>query len=141
ARLSPTLLSVPNFSAGTNYYVVAQTPSFSSFIGPPGLASGVSFIAAKPGDTVIIFATGCGPTNPATQAGVLAAQTSLLALSYQMKIGGLVANVPFAGMLGGTVGLYQFNVVIPNLPAGDYPIELIIDGVPNGQGLLLTVGQ
>jgi uncharacterized protein (TIGR03437 family) len=141
ARLSPTLLSAPNFSAGTKFYVVAQTPNFATYIGPNGLAPGVTFTQAKPGDTVIIFATGCGPTNPATQAGVLAAQNSPLALPYQLKIGGQVANTSFAGMLAGSVGLYQFNVQIPNLPAGDHPIELIVDGVPNAQNLVITVGQ
>ena len=139
ARLSPTLLSVPGFSAGTKLYVVAQTPAFDSFIGPPGLVAGVTFKTAKPGDTVIIFATGCGPTNPATQAGVLASQTAPLALSYQMKIGGIPANVTFAGMLAGTVGLYQINVVIPNVTAGDQPVEWIIDGVPNAQNLVIAI--
>src|SRR5262249_53885137 len=33
--LSPTLLSVPGFSAGSSYYAVAQTTDFSSYIGPP----------------------------------------------------------------------------------------------------------
>jgi uncharacterized protein (TIGR03437 family) len=84
---------------------------------------------------------GCGPTTPATPAGVIAAQNSPLASSFQMKIGGIAATVPFAGVLGGTVGLYQFNVVIPTLPAGDQSIELIVDGVPNAQSLSITVGQ
>ena len=139
--LSPTLLSVPNFTAGTSFYVVAQTPDFSSYIGPPNLVKGASFVAAKPGNTVIIFATGCGPTNPATQAGVLAAQNSPLANAFQIKIGGVPAVVPFGGMLAGTVGLYQFNVVIPAVPAGDQSVELIVNGVPNAQSLVITVGQ
>jgi uncharacterized protein (TIGR03437 family) len=141
ARLSPALLSAPNFSAGGKNYVVAQTPNFSSFIGPLNLIQGVTFTAAKPGDTVIIFAVGCGPTTPATQAGVIAAQNSPLALQYQVKIGGIAATVPFAGMLAGTVGLYQLNVVIPTLTSGDQSIELIVDGVPNAQSLSITVGQ
>jgi uncharacterized protein (TIGR03437 family) len=140
-RLSPTLLSVPNFSAGNKFYVVALSGDFLFYIGPQGLAQGVSFKAAKPNDTVVFFATGCGPTNPATKAGVLAAQNSPLASSYQIKIGGVPANVTFAGMLAGTVGLYQFNAVIPNIPAGDQPVELIVDGVPNSQNLVITVGQ
>jgi uncharacterized protein (TIGR03437 family) len=139
--ISPTLLSVPTFTAGSKYYVVAQTPDFTSYIGPSGLVTGVNFKSAKPGDTVIIYATGCGPTTPATKAGVLAAQNSPLTSPYQLKIGGVQANVTFAGMLGGTVGLYQLNAVVPSIPAGDQPIELIVNGVPNGQNLMITVGQ
>jgi len=141
ARLSPTLLSDPQFSAGSTYYVVAQTPDFSKFVGPDGLVPVQSFVAAKPGDIVVIFATGCGPTTPATPAGVMAAQNSPLSLPYQFKVGGSPANVLFAGMVAGTVGLYQFNVAIPNVAAGDQPVELVVDGVPNAQNLVIRVGQ
>jgi uncharacterized protein (TIGR03437 family) len=141
AQVSPTLLSVPQFSSGSTYYVVAQTPDFSTFIGPPNLVQGGNFEAANPGNTVIIFATGCGPTNPATQPGTLAAQNSTLTMPYQLTIGGTQANVTFAGIVQGTVGLYQFNVVIPNVPAGDQPIILTVNGVPNAQNLMITIGQ
>jgi uncharacterized protein (TIGR03437 family) len=141
ARVAPTLQSVPAFNVGGKSYVVAQTPDFKSFIGQPGLIQGVSFVTAKPGDTVIVFALGCGPTNPATQAGVAAATGAPLALPYQLKIGGVAANVAFGGIVAGSIGLYQFNIVVPSVPAGDQPIELIVDGVPNAQGLVMTVGS
>jgi uncharacterized protein (TIGR03437 family) len=64
-----------------------------------------------------------------------------LALPFQVKIGGVPASVPFAAMLGGTVGLYQLNVVVPNVAAGDQTIELIVDSIPNAQALMFTVGQ
>jgi uncharacterized protein (TIGR03437 family) len=141
ARLSPTFLTNPQFSAGSKTYVVAQTPDFSKFIGPPNLAPNATFVSARPGDTITIFATGCGPTIPATQAGAMAAQNSPLALGYQVKIAGVPADVHFAGMVAGTVGLYQFNIVIPNVAAGDQPIEMNVDGVSNAQNLVITVGQ
>ncbi len=49
--------------------------------------------------------------------------------------------VTFAGMTQGNVGLYQFNVVIPAVPAGDQTIELLVDGVSNGQNLSIVIGQ
>jgi uncharacterized protein (TIGR03437 family) len=134
ARLSPTLLTVPEFTLNSTHYVVAQTPDFSSLVGP-------GYVSAHPGDTVIVFATGCGPTNPATQAGVMAAQNSLLALPYQLTIGGVPAGVSFAGVVAGTVGLYQFNITVPNVDAGDQPIELKVDGVPNAQALMMQIGS
>jgi uncharacterized protein (TIGR03437 family) len=48
--------------------------------------------------------------------------------------------VTFAGVVGSTIGLYQFNIVIPNLPPGDHPIDLVVDGVPNAQDLVITIG-
>jgi uncharacterized protein (TIGR03437 family) len=141
ARLSPTLQSVPQFVVGGKSYVVAQTPDFKNFIGTQGMVAGVPFVAAKPGDTVLIYALGCGPTNPATQAGVVAAQNSPLALPYQLNIGGAPAAVNFAGMVAGSIGLYQFNVVIPTVASGDQTIELIVDGVPNAQNLYIVIGN
>jgi uncharacterized protein (TIGR03437 family) len=141
ARVSPTLQSIPQFAIGGKQYVVAQTPNFSAFIGSPNLLAGLNFVTAKPGDTVIIYALGCGPTNPATQAGVVASQNSALTLPHEIQIGRVTAKVTFAGLAANTIGLYQFNVVIPNVPAGDQPIELIVDGVSNAQNLTITVGQ
>jgi uncharacterized protein (TIGR03437 family) len=140
ARLSPTLQSVPAFNIGGKAYVVAQTSDFKSFIGKPGMIQGVPFVAAKPGDTVLIYALGCGPTIPATQAGVVAAQNSSLALPYQLKIGGVPATVNFAGVVAGSIGLYQFNVVIPSVGSGDQTIELIVDSIPNAQVLYIVIG-
>ncbi len=140
SRISPTLQTVPQFSIGGKQYVVALTPDFKSFIGKPGMLAGVSFAAAKPGDSVSIYALGCGPTTPATQAGVIAAQSSALTLPYQVKIGGVTALVTFAGMVRDSIGLYQFNVTIPAVASGDQTIELIIDGVPNAQNLVITIG-
>lgn len=141
ARISPTLQTVPQFLVGGKQYVVALTPDFSRYIGRPGMIQGVNFVAARPGDTVSIYALGCGPTSPPTQAGVVAAQGSSLALPYQLRIGGVPAPVTFAGIVGGTIGLYQFNVTIPNVAPGDQTIDLIVDGVPNNQNLSIVIGQ
>ncbi|HUS06038.1 MAG TPA: IPT/TIG domain-containing protein [Bryobacteraceae bacterium] len=140
-RLSPTLQSVAQFNVGGKQYVVALTPDFATYIGRPNMLPGVPFIAARPGDTVAIYALGCGATSPPTQAGVVAAQGSPMALPYQVKIGGVPAQVLFAGMVSGSIGLYQFNVVIPIVPGGDQPIELMVDGVANGQNLVIAIGE
>ena len=141
ARLSPTLQTVPQFLIDGKQYVVALTPDFTTFIGREGMLAGVAFKPAKPGDTIAIYALGCGPTSPPTQAGVVAAQGSALALPYELRIGGAVAQVNFAGVVGATIGLYQFNVVVPFVPPGDQAISLTVDGVSNAQILSIVVGQ
>ena len=141
ARLSPTLQTVPQFLVNGRQYVVAQTADFRSFIGSPNLIPGVAFTPARPGQTVLIYALGCGPTNPPTQAGVVAGQNAALALPFEVRIGGRTATVNFAGIVANTIGLYQFNIVVPDLPPGDHPVELSVDGVANRQNLVLTVGQ
>jgi len=140
-RISPSLQTVPQFSIGGKQYVVALTPDFLTFIGRPNMLAGVSFIPAQPGSTIAMYALGCGPTNPPTAAGVIAAGAAPLALGYELRIGGVPAAVSFAGIVGGSIGLYQFNVLVPNVPAGDQPIELTVDGVSAGQNLAIVIGQ
>ncbi len=141
SRISPTLQTVPQFLIGGKQYVVALTPDFATYIGRENMLAGVPFRAAKPGETISIYALGCGPTNPPTQAGVVAAQSSALSLPFELKIGGAVAEVRFAGVVGATIGLYQFNVVVPFVAPGDQPIELTVDGVKNAQDLTIVIGQ
>ena len=73
-------------------------------------------------------------------AGVTAQQNSEVALPLQVKIGGVEATVSFKGLLQGTIGLYQLNVVIPSVAAGDQTIELTVDGIKNEQNLMVVVG-
>jgi uncharacterized protein (TIGR03437 family) len=141
ARLSPSLHSVPQFTLDGRPHVVALTPDFRAFVGRPGMVPGVSFVTARPGDSIVIYALGCGPTNPPTQAGVVAGQNSPLALPFEIRIAGVQATVTFGGMAAGTVGLYQFNVTVPDVPAGVHNIELIVDNVPNAQNLVIAIGQ
>ena len=138
-RVAPTLHSIPQFSSGGRPHVVAQTTDFRSFIGNPGMVNGVQFAPARTGQTVIVYGLGCGPTNPSTTAGVTIAANSPLALPYEVRIGGQRANVAFAGAVANTIGLYQFNVVVPEVASGDQPIELTVDGVGNNQGLYIAI--
>lgn len=138
-RVSPALQSVPSFTSQGRSHVVAQTPDFRSFIGRPGMVQGVNFTLAKPGDSIILYALGCGPTNPATEAGVAAGANARLSLPFELKIGGVPAPVAFAGIVAGSIGLYQINATIPSVNGGDQPIELVVDGVSNNQNLYLAI--
>lgn len=138
--VSPTLQTVPEFNILGAQYVVAYTTNFKSFIGHPNSLTNVSFVTARPGDIVIIYALGLGPTSPATSAGVVTAQSAQLTLPFEVKIGGVRAGVLFAGAIQGSIGLYQLNIVIPSVPAGDRKIELSVDGVDNNQNLFIVVG-
>ncbi len=141
ARLSPTLHTAAPFLVGTRQHVIAQTPDFRSYIGNPGMVTGLGFRAARAGETVIVYALGCGPTAPGTFAGVVNRQSAALVNPFTVRIGGVAATTTFAGAAAGTIGLYQFNITIPNVPAGDQPITLTVDGVENAQDLVIVVAQ
>ena len=54
-------------------------------------------------------------------------------------IGGQPAEVEFAGLAPGFVGLLQVNLRVPLLPAGDFPLLITIGGAASNAALV-TVG-
>lgn len=80
---------------------------------------------AAPGETVTLYATGCGATNPALIVGLVPDEAYPLATLPQVTIGGLPATVAFGGVVPGTAGVYQINVQVPSGAAnGDLPLVI-----------------
>jgi uncharacterized protein (TIGR03437 family) len=79
-------------------YVVA-THVNGELIGPAGLYPGAS-TPAKPGDTVVLYANGFGPTNTSVISGS-AMQSGTLSPLPVIQIGGVKATVSFARRAGG----------------------------------------
>ena len=95
---------------------------------------------AKVGDTLVIYAIGLGPTNPAAVTGAPAPVTPLAKLVttpgvvFGSGIFGTVTVVPvFAGLSPNSVGLYQVNAVVPRgLSSGLVSVALNFpDGISN----------
>lgn len=107
------------------------------FIAPADLFPGVTTVPAKPGDVVLFFGTGFGPTNPAVAPGKVFSGAAPLGDAVQMRIGGTTVTPAFAGL--SSSGLYQFNVTIPNLPNGEHNVEMQINSVSIQTGVILTV--
>ncbi len=137
-KVSPALLTTPLFNVGGRQYAAALYPDFRTFVGRADLIAGVPSRPAKPGETIILFAVGCGPTNPASSAGQFASEARPLALSYQVKFGETVADSQ-GFLAAGAVGLCQFNITVPNVADGDSPIDVSIDGTATGQSLYTTI--
>lgn len=74
-----------------------------------------------PNDTLIIYLTGCGVTNPVVADGLPAPSSPLAnAVAFpQLSIGGANLPVLFGGLTPGEVGLCQINAQVPaNAPQG-----------------------
>ena len=117
-------------------YVVAQHSADYSLVGPASLYPGTS-TPAKPGETVVLYANGFGPTTPAAVSGAITQSGSLSPLPA-VTIGGIAAEVQFAGLV--SPGLFQINVVVPaNAPSGDNTLSATLNGVPVAPVALITV--
>ncbi len=132
-------LFAPAFFAIDNGAYVAAEHADGTVIGQPNLlGAGATTSPASPGEVIQVYGTGFGPTNPATPTADLVATPAMLANSVQVTIGGMTANVIYAGLVES--GLYQFNVTVPdNLPAGDASITASIGGLQTQTGLLITI--
>lgn len=74
---------------------------------------------ARPGETIVIYATGLGQVTPAVPTGTAPSATSRTVTTPTVTIDGVPAQVIFAGLSGCCVGLNQINVVVPpNVRAG-----------------------
>lgn len=138
--IAPALLAPDAFKVDGRQYVVAQFTD-QTFVGRAGLIAGVSFRPAKPGETVTIYGIGFGPVSPATAAGTIAAGQTAIQPQPVFRIGTATVAPSYAGLVAGLVGLYQFNVVVPTLAPGDYPLSVETGGVSANSGLFLTIGQ
>jgi len=117
---------------------VAALHSDYSLLGPASLSvPGYTFSPAKPGDTVLVYANGFGPTSMPVAGGSIH-QSGTLAPLPVVKIGGVTAVVQFAGLV--SPGEFQFNVTVPmSLADGDQPITATYNGLTTQPGTVLTV--
>ncbi len=92
-----------------------------------------SFVPAAAGDVVVVYAAGLGPTNPAVRSGEASPLDPLarVTVTPTVTIGGVTAEVTFAGLTPGLVGLYQLNVRIPSgvKPGPAVPLVVTQNGV------------
>lgn len=140
--VEPGMLAPGSFKVAAGQYVAALFPDFSTFAMPPGTVSGVASQRAKPGDTLIIYGIGFGTVSPDIPAGVLETQVNSLTSSFQILFGGVPATVKYDGLAGSYMGLYQFNVVVPNVPAGDaVPVTFTVNGVAGTQTLITSIAS
>ena len=99
-------------------------------------------VAAKPGDILILWGTGFGPTVPAPPGGVPVPgdQTYATATLPAVTINNVAATVFGAALAPGSVGLYQVAIQVPtSLSDGDWPIQVSIGGAPSPAGVVLSV--
>jgi uncharacterized protein (TIGR03437 family) len=89
------------------------------------------------GEVIELYGTGLGLTTPPIPASQAAFPPAILAAQVNATVGGAAAQVKWAGLIG--PGLYQVNIEIPAVPAGDQPVVLSVAGFQSAAGVYLPV--
>ena len=138
ARVSPGLFTFGNnangFPPGRGSAAAVNGVSGRIIASPEAGVAGS--VLARPGDIVLLYGTGFGPTS--AQPGEAAEAENISGVT--VMIGNAQATVQYAGAAPTFVGLQQFNVVVPNLAPGNYDLKVSQNGMQSQPMVFLPVG-
>lgn len=125
--MQPALLAPPSLMlAGLQY--PAALFSDGAYAGPPILDAPMPLRRARPGERVTLCGIGFGPDPRA------------LSSRLRFFFGDAEAEMIYAGFLGGAVGVYLFEVAVPEMEGGDaIPLRFTLDSVAGRQALYISV--
>lgn len=129
--LGPVPLTLTNSAGVTDTVTLTKLAAAPALLAPPAfLIDGKQFVAAQ-------FADGgfAGKTRPAQFGDILVIYgIGFGAVKPIFRIGGAESALAYSGLAPNFLGLYQFNVVVPNVGPGDVPLD-----AGTGQQLYLTL--
>jgi len=145
-QVQPGLLAPSVLKVGDKQYTEAVFTDGTTLALPAVAMSGAMQGSAParaphPGETIVLYGVGFGTVTPDPGAGNIVANDNNLILPFQVFFGGMPAKVSYAGLAPGMIGLYQFNVVVPDTTPGDaVPLTFSV-GLSTGQQVLYTAVQ
>lgn len=139
----PGVYAPPFLNVAGKQYVGALLANSSTWVLPVGAVSGFTSKPAAPGDIITLYGVGFGAVTPSVPAGRAApSQLTGLTEPVQVMFGTTPATLQYQGLAPGLVGLYQFNVVVPQVAAGNaVPLTFSQGGVTLPQTLYIAVGN
>jgi uncharacterized protein (TIGR03437 family) len=131
-----------SFQVNGVQYIVALFPDGVTYVLPSGITNAVPTRRAKPGDTILSYGIGFGTVMPNIPAGQIVGQSNTLQSPVQIFFGGTPAEVTYQGLTPTFVGLYQFNVVVPNIaPSDSVPVTFSVGTVTSTQSMVIAIGS
>jgi uncharacterized protein (TIGR03437 family) len=114
--------------------------SDGGYVAPAGSLVGLTSRPAKAGDVITIYGVAFGSVSPDVPAGQVTPGENMLRAPVQFFFGGVPASLEYRGLAPGSVGLYQFNIVVPNAASGDaVPLTFQLDGVDGAQTVYTAI--
>jgi uncharacterized protein (TIGR03437 family) len=116
--------SFTQLSNGVGYVAAQRVNNNYSLVTPAN--------PAQPNDSIVVYTTGFGVTDPVIPDGSIASSTSLtnavneIDAYFDSATAAVQGTVGFAGLTPGLIGLYQMNITVPaGVTAGDNILELV----------------
>lgn len=134
----PGVLASAKFNIGGRQYAIATLPGvdangYPNFVGNTNLIPGFTFRPAKPGDTITFYGVGFGDVTPYLAPGNIASGSTQVNASVQIAFGSTPATITYGGLEPNYVGLYQFNVTVPQVADADTLVTFTVNGLPLAQ--------
>lgn len=119
-----------NSSVSSTLAIAATAPGIFAAVNGSGTVNSSSNPVAA-GGLLAVFLTGLGSVSPAVADGSAAPLSALsyVSASVTASVGGQAASVAFSGLAPGYAGLYQVNLIVPQLAAGSYALQITASGV------------
>ncbi|MBV9506127.1 MAG: hypothetical protein JO323_14100 [Acidobacteriia bacterium] len=127
----PLVAAAPQLFATDSKTVIAQHADYS-LITPDS--------PATPGETIIIYATGLGPTQPNPAPGQVPTQAWRISGALTMLLDGTPVSpdlIKYAGVTPGTAGTYQINLLLPGDLGSNPQIQAVIGDQISAPGIVL----
>ena len=124
---------------GTASAIATRYPD-NALIGDPSLISGT--VAAKPGDVLILWATGFGATSPLTPAGTVVVGAPAASTLPTVTVGGTPVQVIYSVLSPGSAGLYQVAIQLPgSVPLGTVAVQATVGGFQSPPAVTIYVAS
>jgi uncharacterized protein (TIGR03437 family) len=134
AQTSPGLWAPPELKLGAKQYVGALFKDGSGLVLPPGAVltgdfAGTPSRPALPGDVIVLYGVGFGPVCvtassgcPTIPDGQIVQQANTLQTTLDVVFGGVqgsLAALTYAGLALNSVGVYEIDLVVPEVAASN----------------------
>lgn len=121
------------FATGPNQAAVQNADGTMNAIANP----------AGSGSQVTVYLTGQGVVEPPVADGEPAPSEPVARISYPVTatIGGQPAEVLFAGLSPGSVGVFRISIRVPFVDPGAYPLEISMNGIASGTQSVSVAGS
>ncbi|MEX2300285.1 MAG: hypothetical protein WD733_05080 [Bryobacterales bacterium] len=138
---SPEFFFFVNSLDGINS-IAAVNETTGALVGAAGLIPGAVFEPAKAGETVTLFMTGLGVTEPRFEPGEIPTVAAPTTLPVRVQLGGVAVDAIYAGVTPSFTGLYQVSFTLPaGTTAGNAAVQVTVGDVETTPpGGYLTVG-